>query len=310
MSTYKRALVTGGAGFIGGHLAHALVAEGIDVTVIDNLLMGKLENVPQEAEFVEGDVRDLDLMRKLVSEVDIIFHEAAIVSIRTVGDFYNDAQTNVMGTITLLEACKGSPVKKFMLASSMAVYGDLPPGKTMTEDYPTEPVSPYGIAKLASEKYLFNVCRILGIDGVALRYFNTYGIRQTFTPYVGVITIFIRKLLAGEPITIFGTGEQTRDYVSVRDIIQANLLAMKQDVGGQVFNVASGVSRTVNEIAELIVKELAPGTRPAHAPAQPGEMFRSAPDISKAKQALGYSPTSDLEKDIKEVIDWCRKTQA
>ena len=310
MPEYKRALVTGGAGFIGGHLSHALVSEGLDVTVVDSLLMGKTENVPSEARFVQGDVRDVDLMRRLTAEADIVFHEAAVVAIRTsVQGFYEDAETNIMGVLSVLEACKESPVRKLLFASSMAVYGDLPPGETMTEDYKTAPTAPYGISKLAGESYVLNVCRTLGIDSVVLRYFNTYGTRQTFTPYVGVITIFIRQLLKGEQITVFGDGEQTRDYVNVRDIVQANLLAMRGNVNGETFNVASGVTRSVNEIADMLIRRLAPEVRPRYAPAQPGEMLRSAPGIDKARRMLGYSPTSDLEKDIQEVIDWCKATQ-
>jgi len=308
MSGFKRALVTGGAGFIGGHLAHALVAEGLDVTVIDNLLMGKPENVPPEARLVQGDARDLDLMKRLASEADIVFHEAAVVAIRTsMEGFRNDADTNIMGTLCTLEACKGSPVRKFVFASSMAVYGDCV--SPMTEDYTLAPIAPYGISKLAGEKYVQNICNTFGIDGVVLRYFNAYGIRQTFTPYVGVITIFIKRLLAGEPPVIFGTGEQTRDYVSVKDIVQANLLAMKHDVSGEVFNVASGVSRSVNEIADMLIAELAPGTKPLYESAQPGEVMRSIPDITKIKTRLGYVPTGKLEEDIRELIEWRRTVQ-
>ncbi|MDO8588902.1 MAG: NAD-dependent epimerase/dehydratase family protein [Armatimonadota bacterium] len=305
MPIYKRALVTGGAGFIGGHLAHALVAEGLTVTCLDNLVMGKRENVPPQARLVEGDVRDRDLTKKLAAEADIVFHEAAVVAIRTsMEGFYNDADTNIMGALSMLDACKGSPVRKFLFASSMAVYGEST--AAMTEDYEIAPISPYGISKLAGEKYVLNICRTLGIDSVVLRYFNAYGTKQTFTPYVGVITIFIKKLLAGEPITIFGAGEQTRDYVSVRDLIQANLLAMNKDVNGEIFNVASGVTRSVNEIAEMLIDELAPGVVPGYEPSQPGEIFRSEPDITKARTVLGYEPAGDLKRDIKEIIDWHR----
>jgi len=305
---HERVLITGGAGFIGGHLAHALVDEEFEVTCLDNLSMGKRENVPVGAQFVEGDVRDRSLTERLAAEADVVFHLAAVVAVRaSVDRFYEDAENNIMGTLSMLDACKGSPVRKFLFASSMAVYGEST--GLMAEDYPVHPISPYGIAKLAGEEYVRNICQTLGIDSVLLRYFNAYGTKQTFTPYVGVITIFIKRLLAGKPITIFGTGEQIRDYVSVKDLVQASVLAVTKNTAGETINVASGVVRTVNEIAQMLIDELAPGTAPRYGAPQPGEIFRSEPDITKARFLLGYQPEGDLGQELRGIIDWYRSDQ-
>ena len=216
---YKRALVTGGAGFIGSHLARALLKEHIEVVVLDNLSMGKIENVPEGAEFICGDVRSKDDTIRALHGVDIVFHEAARVSIRSsVEHFHDDAENNLMGTINLLRCCQADKVKKIIFASSMAVYADCKGPIPIVEDYTTEPISPYGISKLASEKYCMRFSEFTGIDCHVLRYFNTYGTGQTLSPYVGVITIFINRLLDGEPPIIFGDGEQKRDFIHVGDI--------------------------------------------------------------------------------------------
>ena len=186
----KKALVTGGAGFIGSHLAEALLEEGLDVRVFDDLSVGRRENVPEAAEFVLGDVRDLDSVEKALDAIDIVFHLAAKVSVRgSLENFHEDAEVNLMGTINLLEAAGNSGVQKLVFASSMAVYADSARPDPIDEDFEKCPVSPYGIAKLAAERYCILVGPERGVDTCVLRYFNTYGPRQNFTPYVGVITI-------------------------------------------------------------------------------------------------------------------------
>ena len=300
---YRRALVTGGAGFIGSHLTRALLARGIAVTVLDDLSTGKRDNLPAGVDFVLGDVRDRTDVRRALHGAEVVFHEAARVSIRSsVEHFYDDAATNVMGTVSVLDACRSSNVHKFVLASSMAVYADRPDPLPIDEQYLTEPIAPYGVAKLASEKYCLNVCPQLGLKPLVLRYFNTYGQGQLYTPYVGVITIFIRMLLAGEPLVIFGDGEQTRDFVWVGDIVQANLRALDYTGAEAVFNVGSGCGYTVNRIAALVASEIDPAARVDHEPPHEGEIRNSIANIERAQRHLGYVPIGRLEDCIRELV--------
>ena len=216
MTTWSHALVTGGAGFIGSHLTRALLADGRRVTVLDNLSVGRREAVPDGARFVHGDVRDEAAVNDALSGVDCVFHLAAQVTIRGSFDrFHEDLETNVMGTARLLRAVDRTRVKWFTLASSMAVYADAESPAPIDESHPTRPLSPYGVGKLAAEDVSRQVLEARGIPFTAVRYFNTYGPGQTYTPYVGVLTIFITRLLRGESITIFGDGEQQRDFIHV-----------------------------------------------------------------------------------------------
>jgi len=304
----RRALVTGGAGFIGSHLAGKLLEQGWEVVVLDNLSVGKREKVPEGCEFIQGDVLDRGLLKKICSEVEVVFHQAARVSVRSsMQDFYEDGLTNVLGTLSLLEACKAGRVKKIIFASSMAVYADSRKGELVDETYQTLPLSPYGVSKLAAERYLLTVCPPLGIDGVILRYFNTYGIGQTFTPYVGVITIFINRLLKGEPPVIFGDGNQIRDFVHVSDIVQANLKALDPSVTQEIFNVGTGVGTSVNELADLLCRKINPGIRPIFGEKRPGEISHSVADISKIRRKLDYRPQYRLHDKIDEVIESIKK---
>jgi UDP-glucose 4-epimerase len=307
--TCEKALVTGGAGFIGSHLVERLLRDGLQVTVLDNLSTGKRTNLPPEADLVLGDVRDIAIVTAVVSGVDIVFHLAARVSIRaSVEHFWEDAETNLVGTLNVLRACVSRKAKKLVYASSMAVYADAPQPVPVSEDYATAPASPYGVSKLASERYAMLVAAQSGFDVVALRYFNTYGPRQTFTPYVGVITIFIQRLLRGEPPVIFGDGEQCRDFVHVGDIVDASVRAMTSNVSGEVLNVGSGQGTSVNRIAALLCERLAPETVPQHIAAHPGELRNSIANIDKARRLLGYEPQGRLEDRIDEIIAWNRGT--
>jgi UDP-glucose 4-epimerase len=211
-----------------------------------------------------------------------------------------------MGTLNVLRACASRHAKKLIYASSMAVYADTSEPVPVPESYDTVPVSPYGVAKLASERYAMLVAAQSGFEAVALRYFNTYGPRQTHTPYVGVITIFIQRLLQGEPPVIFGDGEQCRDFVYVGDIVEATFRAMVSDVNGEVFNIGSGTGTTVNQISALLCGRLRPHIAPHYAPAHPGELRNSIADISKARRLLGHQPCNRLEDRIDEIIAWNR----
>jgi UDP-glucose 4-epimerase len=304
----ERALVTGGAGFIGSHLVEQLLEQGLSVTVLDDLSVGRRENVPAGARLVVGDITDPEAVRQVVREADVVFHLAAHVSIRaSMQAFMHDAQVNVMGTVNVLDACvRAGSVRRFVCASSMGVYADAPSRSPISEEHPTLPASPYGVGKLASERYVQLVSRHAGFESVCLRFFNTYGPRQSYTPYVGVATIFVRRLLAGQRPVIFGDGEQCRDFVNVKDVARANVLAMQRDgLDGQVLNVGTGRGTTVNRLAALLCARLAPGLEPEHQAEHSGELRYSVADIGKARELLGYEPRGDLERDLDAVIEWC-----
>jgi UDP-glucose 4-epimerase len=307
---YRKALVTGGAGFIGSHLVRALLARGLEVVVVDNLSTGRRENVPLSAEFVRGDILDQNLLVRALRGVDIVFHQAARVTVRgSLNHFAEDARTNLMGTITLLQACTTArTVRKFVFASSMAVYADAPTPHPISESWTTEPLSPYGVSKLAAEKYIRLVCESSGIEPVILRYFNTFGPGQSFTPYVGVVTIFITRLLTGQRPIIFGDGLQTRDFVSVEDVVEANLLAMEHNIPGEILNIGSGHGTTVNDLAHLLCARLRPDLEPEYAPAQPGELRNSVADITKARHLLGYTPHRTLADSLDDIVAWVAAT--
>ena len=304
LKRYRRALVTGGAGFIGSHLCEALLKEGLEVVVLDNLSMGKKENVPQNATLIVGDVLDLNLVNSIISQgIDIVFHEAAIVSIReSMKNFYNDAMNNIMGTLNILRASIEFKVKKLIYASSMAVYSDNSKHLPVTEDYTKGPISPYGLSKLASENYLSFMAKSNDIDIAVLRYFNTFGERQTFTPYVGVITIFINKLLKGESPVIFGDGKQTRDFIYVKDIVQSNLKAMNADLHWGVFNVGTGVGTTVNGVASILQSKINSKIEPVYIDATPEELRYSVADIKRIEAQLNFIPQYNIEDSIDLVI--------
>ena len=304
----KKALVTGGAGFIGSHLSRALIERGIKVVILDNLSVGKMGNVPEKADFIHGDVCSQGDVTHALSGVDIVFHEAARVSIRdSMENFYEDAQTNLLGTVNLLRCCAQESVKKIVYASSMAVYADAPSPVPIDEEYLKGPISPYGVSKLASEKYCLLFSKQTGIDTHILRYFNTYGVGQTFTPYVGVITIFIRNLLMGIPPVIYGDGNQKRDFVHVDDIVAANLLSMDSHIPSGVFNIGSGIGRSVNEIGQMIRQKINSNIHFIRGDAHPGELRCSIADIGNAGKYLGYRPVEKLEDNIDKIIEYHRK---
>lgn len=300
---FPRALVTGGAGFIGSHLSRRLLQEGLEVTVLDDLSMGSRSNLPSDVKLIVGNICDPAVVEAAVSGVDIVFHNAARVSVRaSVEKFVEDAQTNVFGTLVLLRSLVGSGVSRLILASSMAVYADAESPQAIDEDYLLKPLSPYGTGKLAAETYALQIGRANGLEVLPLRYFNTYGPGQAYTAYVGVVTIFITKLLKGQRPTIFGDGKQVRDFVSVHDIVQGNICAMYSNVHGQPFNIGSGQGMSVNEIADLLVAKIAPNLPPVYADSQAGETRNSVADISRAKQWLGYQPTQRFEDNVDELI--------
>ena len=298
---FQHALVTGGAGFIGSHLTRRLLAADRKVTVLDNLSVGRRDAVADGARFVHGDIRDDAALADALREVDCVFHLAAQVTIRGSFDrFYEDLDTNVMGTARLLRAVDPATVKWFTLASSMAVYADALSPAPIAESHATTPISPYGIGKLAAEGVSRQILSARGIPFTAVRYFNTFGPGQTYTPYVGVITIFVTRLIAGEAITVFGDGQQQRDFVHVDDIAAGTMATVGRPTG--TYNLGTGHGTSLNQLAAMLTARLAPGAQPTHGPAQAGELRFSVADITAARTALGYQPTRSLERDLDGVI--------
>jgi UDP-glucose 4-epimerase len=239
--------------------------------------------------------------------VEAVYHLAARVTIRgSVQGFVDDARVNLMGTLNLLEACSKSTVRRLVFASSMAVYADTSTPAPIPEGHRTEPLSPYGISKLSAENYCRLVGTASGLEVVTLRYFNTFGPGQAFTPYVGVITIFINRLLQGQPPVVFGGG-QTRDFVHVRDVAEASVLAMTRAPAGETLNVGTGSGTTVDRIAKLLCHGIDPRIRPEYADTHPGELRNSIADIGKARRLLGFEPKSRLEDHLDEIIEWHRE---
>lgn len=302
----RKAVVTGGAGFIGSHLTEALIRRDYQVIVIDDLSSGKLDNIEQyldKVEFVKGSVTDFPLLKKLFQGVDYVFHEAAIPSVPlSIENPIANHEVNVSGTLNVLLAASQNKVKKVIYASSSSVYGDVPALPT-TEEMTPCPVSPYAVAKLASEHY----CRVFGqvyqLATISLRYFNVYGPRQDpNSQYAAAVPKFISMILEGKPPIIFGDGEQTRDLTFVRDIVEANLLAAQNDVCG-AFNISRGVSITINELSELIMKLVGKKLKPIYQEPRKGDIKHSKADISKAR-AFGYEPRYNLADGLAETLKW------
>lgn len=304
MSDIRRACVTGGAGFIGSRIVRRLLERGIEVRVIDNLSVGKPDNVPAEAELRVGDILDPEVAMG-VADCDVVFHLAARVAIRSSFEFVvEDTSTNVVGTANILRAAvePGSRVKKFILASSMAVYADSPQPAPVPETHPVEPVSPYGVSKLAAEMLVRQMCAESGIDAAVLRLFNTYGTGQALSPYVGVVTIFANAMLEGKAPTIFGDGEQRRDFVNVEDVASGFICAMDNPTGGEVFNIGSGTGLSVNEVYDTLAGILDFGLEARHEAAVPGELRNSIANIKKAQTAIGFTPEHTFAGSIAAII--------
>jgi len=308
-----RVLITGGAGFIGSHLVDAVaLSEDVEITVLDNLSRGRLDNLRrhlgrQGFRLVRGDVRDRRVVEDLVRESDYVFHLAALVSVQESTrnpKLTNDV--NVGGTLNVLEAAMNGDVRRIVYASSCAVYGD-PQRLPLPEDCPARPISPYGASKLAAEAYCISFHEAYGLKTVALRFFNVYGPRQTGGPYSGVISIFMRRALSGEPLIIYGDGRQTRDFVYVGDVVEACLLAAVRDSAvGQVINVGTGVETSVLDLAGII-RGLVGDVPVRHGPPLRGDIRRSVADITKARRMLGYNPRTNLSRGILETLEWFKR---
>lgn len=300
-----KTLITGGAGFIGSHLADALVAAGHDVVVVDDLSRGRREQVPGGAELLVLDICDPALTDVIAQAApEVVFHEAAQIDVRSsVRDPLADAGTNVVGTVNVLSACVSAGVRRVVFASTGgAIYGDTEVVPT-PETHPCAPESPYGTGKLCAEAYGGTFQRIKGLDFVALRYANVYGPRQDPHGEAGVVAIFATRMRRGEVCVINGDGTQTRDYVYVGDVVAANLRALTVTSPG-VFNIGTGVETDVNALYERL-RDIAGCARAAeHGPGKPGEQRRSALDITLARHGLGWEPAVDLDTGLRRTFDF------
>jgi UDP-glucose 4-epimerase len=301
-------LVTGGAGFIGSNVIKLLTSEGCDVVVLDNLSSGYEQNLEpfKQVSLQVGDVRDAETVARVMEDVEIVFHLAASVgNVKSIEQPVEDSEINVIGTIRVLEAARRAGVKKIVCSSSAAIFGELQ-RLPIDEGHPTEPDSPYGVSKLAEEKQCLAFGRIYGLDAICLRYFNVYGVNQRYDAYGNVIPIFADRLLRRKPLTIYGDGEQTRDFVSVDDVARANLLAARSRGVSGAFNIASGVATTINRLASMM-SEMSDGeTTIEHTEARKGEVRDSQADISAARATLGYEPRVALAPGLLEYMHWFR----
>jgi UDP-glucose 4-epimerase len=311
-------VVTGGAGFIGSHLVEALIGRGHRVRVVDDLSSGRLENLPPERvgevgsgapiELSRADVAEREPVRSALRGASGVFHEAAQVSVpASMRDPEKSYRVNVMGTLNVLEAARAEGVKKVVFAASSAAYGDvatLPKREEMTP----RPLSPYAAGKLAGETLLATWGLAFGLETVALRYFNVYGPRQADdSPYSGVIAQFARRLLERRAPTIYGDGEQSRDFVFVEDVVRANLLAMERKVeAGAVINVGTGKSVTVHSLCRLLTGIAESSIEPVHQPARAGDVRHSLASIERARAWLGFEPRVELEEGLRRTFEWYR----
>jgi nucleoside-diphosphate-sugar epimerase len=306
---FKKILVTGGAGFIGSHLVDALVAADCNVTVLDNLSTGHLSNlkhIEDRITFYEGDIRDQSKLVKASKDCDIIFHEAAVVSVpQTVDNPVDSAMVNDMGTLFVLEAARKNKVKRVILASSCAVYGSEPeiPKHEKTK---LKPQSPYAVQKLTGEYYARIYYELYGIETVSLRYFNVYGPRQDpSSPYSGVISIFLTKASAKISPVIFGDGNQYRDFIFVKDVVKANLLAANESKAqGDIFNIGTGKYVRINDLWKMICRLAGKNIEPKYEPSRHGDIRESVADIDYAKKDIGFEPEYSFEKGLKETFEY------
>jgi UDP-glucose 4-epimerase len=307
----KKYLVTGGAGFIGSHLVRALLEQGDFVRVLDNFSSGKRENLAGlNVEIRSADIRDSAAVASAVTDIDIIFHEAAFVSVpQSMEDPLSCFEINQRGTEIVLEAARKAGVGRVVLASSAAVYGDLET-IPLEEHFPLRPLSPYAVSKRVDELYAEMYTRSFGLDVVALRYFNVYGPRQRpDSMYAAAVPIFARRLLDGKPVTIYGDGGQTRDLVYVGDIVRANLAASRHPAApGQVFNVCTGDEIRVLDLVNTLMNLFPQASAPQFASPRSGDIYRSVGSPQKAAEVLGFKTQTSLAEGLKAVVDWMRES--
>ena len=305
-----KVLITGGAGFIGSNVADGLIAEGYEVIIVDDLSNGRKENIPEKAKFYKTDVREKELEDVFKAErPDMVIHNAAQLSVRiSVEDPLLDAGINIIGGLNLINNCKKYEVKKIIFASSGGtVYGDQKVFPA-DESHPLAPISPYGVAKLATEHYLYYYLSIYGLDYIALRYANIYGPRQDPHGEAGVVAIFSNMMLAGETPRINGDGLQTRDYVYVGDVVRVNIAAIRSDFTGPV-NIGTGTETDVMTLFNVLKEASGRDIEEKHGPAMVGEQMRSVLDNSFAGKVLGWKPEVSIEEGLKLTYEWFKENK-
>ncbi len=307
----ERFLVTGGAGFIGSNIAAKLVSQGCFVRVVDNLLTGKkgnLAGIIDKIEFIEADMGDEKIAHSAMKDIDVVLHQGALPSVpRSVDDPAATHKHCVDATFTLLLAARDAGIKRFVFASSSSAYGDTPTSPKVETMRP-EPLSPYAAAKLAGEYYAKVFYNVFGLETISLRYFNVFGSYQDPTSqYAAAIPAFVTAILKDEPPTVFGDGEQSRDFTYVDNVVEANLLAARvKHTAGEVVNIACGRAVTVNEIIDMINDLAGKNIKPVYDPPRPGDVKHSLADITLAKKTIGFKPTVPFKQGLQLAIDWYR----
>lgn len=302
-----RALVTGGAGFIGSNLVRALLERGDDVRVLDNFSTGNRANLEGlDIEIVEGELRSYERVHNAVRGRDVVYHLGALGSVpRSVQDPLTSSAVNVEGTLNVLLAARDEGVRRVVYASSSSVYGskrELP----VDESLPPDPISPYGVAKLAAERYCVSFSRVYeSFESVVLRYFNVFGPRQSpFSQYAAMVPLFVTAIAAGQPVTVYGDGEQSRDFTYVANVVDATMRAADAaGANGRIFNVAAGSPATVNTVAETIGRIVDKPVERVFAPPRPGDIRDSWADVTAAREVLGFEPSVDLEEGLRRVVE-------
>lgn len=311
MAAGSTVVVTGGGGFIGSNLVAALRERGATTRIVDDFSSGFRSNVvaSEQVSIIEGDVSRAGVMEEACAGADVVYHLAASVgNKRSIDEPIRDAEVNVIGTLRVLEAARKHGVPKVVVSSSAGIFGEL---KTLpiAEDHPVEPDSPYGASKLCEEKQALAYGKLYDLNAVCLRYFNVYGPNQRFDAYGNVIPIFAFKMLRGETITIFGDGEQTRDFVNVHDAVQANLRGGEANTSVAV-NIGSGTRVTINRLVEMLQEASGIKATVEHGPPRPGDVRHSLADISLARKELGFDPQVGLEEGLREYMDWAKAEAA
>lgn len=309
--TKGKVLVTGGAGFIGSHIVDILIDNGYSIVIVDNLATGNRDNISKKAKFYDADITKPELKKVFEKEKpDFVVHEAAQINVRkSVTEPVFDAESNILGTINLLECCRDFKVKKVVYSGSGgACYGE-PEYMPCNEKHPVNPICHYGVSKHAAEHYFFLYKHLYGVDYTILRYSNVYGPRQDPKGEAGVISIFLGKIKSKDTPHIFGDGKQTRDYVYAGDVARANLLALERKTKSKIFNIGTGKETSVNEIYSLIKSATKTKIEAVHTDPVPGEVRRVALDCSLAAKELGWKPEVDLAAGIKKTVEWFNKKQ-
>tara|TARA_B100001123_G_scaffold443819_2_gene590895 strand:+ start:119 stop:1048 length:930 start_codon:yes stop_codon:yes gene_type:complete len=307
-------LVTGGAGFIGSNLTKALLTSGHTVRILDNFSTGRRGNLgpyQERVELIEGDLRSYHIVHEAVRDIEVVFHQGALPSVpRSINDPITTNQVNVEGTLNILDAAKGSGVRRVIYASSSSIYGENPT-LPKQEDMTPLPISPYAVAKLAGEKYCQAFTRSFGLETVGLRYFNVFGAGQDpKSQYAAVIPLFITAFLDGGRIQIHGDGEQSRDFTYIDNVVQANLkAAVAEGAAGEVFNVACGERTSLNQILDYLRKVTEVDVDLEYGPDRPGDVKHSLADISKARDILDYNPTVSAQEGLRRSVTWYRTSR-